>query len=71
MVAKYVKGAEVEYIIDPSRKGELKLDGVAISNKKAKSELGWDLAVSLEEGIRQTVEWYQKECLNGDNANES
>jgi UDP-glucose 4-epimerase len=59
-VAKFVKGVKIEYVIDPSRRGELKV-GRKISNAKAKQELGWNPRVTLEEGVMRVVEWYRKE----------
>ncbi len=63
-VRKFVPGTRIEYIEDPSRRGELKVDGGAvISNRKAKIELGWKLTMDLEEGVRHTVEWYRENVV--------
>lgn len=59
-VAKFVNGVKIEYVIDPSRRGEMKV-ARSISNLKAKRELGWRSTVLLEEGVKRTVEWYKKE----------
>jgi nucleoside-diphosphate-sugar epimerase len=32
----------------------------ALDNTRAKELLGWEPKVSLEEGLRRTVEWYTK-----------
>lgn len=59
-VAKYVKGVKIEYVIDPARRGEMKVSR-PISNAKAKRQLGWYPRVTLEEGVRRVVAWYRKE----------
>lgn len=60
MVAKFVKGVKIEYVIDPSRRGEMKV-ARTISNAKAKKELHWKPGVHLEEGVKRVVDWYRKE----------
>jgi len=59
-VSEFVKGVKIEYVIDPSRRGEMKV-ARKISNDKAKTELGWKPHVTLREGVRRVVEWYRKE----------
>jgi len=41
----------------PVRKGEI--HRICLNAKKAQSELGWQARLSLEEGLRQTVSYYQ------------
>lgn len=60
-VAKFVEGVKIEYVVEPTRRGELTMDGIVISNKKAKRDLGWEPTIELEEGVRRSVEWYMKE----------
>jgi dTDP-glucose 4,6-dehydratase len=31
----------------------------ALDSRKIESELGWKPKISLEEGVRQTIKWYQ------------
>lgn len=62
-VAKFVKGVEIEYIDEPSRRGELSTDGIVISNEKAKRDLGWEPVTELDDGVRRTIEWYRKEVV--------
>ena len=62
-VSKFVDGVEIEYIIEPSRRGELTMDGIAISNQKAKRDLGWSPDTNLQEGVRLTVDWYRENVL--------
>ena len=59
-LAKFVPNLKVEHVVDVSRRGELKLQSVAISNKKAWRELGWSPTTELEEGVRRVVEWWHK-----------
>ena len=59
-VARFVKGVKIEYVIDPSRRGEMKVSR-PISNAKAKKELGWHPHVTLEDGVKRVVDWYRKE----------
>lgn len=59
-VAKFVEGIKIEYVIDPSRRGEMKV-ARTISNAKAKRELGWKPHVTLEEGVKRVVDWYRAE----------
>ena len=32
----------------------------ALNSEKIRSQLGWEPSISLEDGLRQTVEWYRK-----------
>ena len=34
----------------------------ALDSRKIESELGWKAEISLEDGIRQTIEWYRDNC---------
>jgi UDP-glucose 4-epimerase len=49
----------IEYVIDPSRRGELSLAQIEISNRKAADELGWSPETELGEGVADTVDWYR------------
>ena len=46
-------------MIDPSRRGELSLAQIEISNRKAADELGWSPETELGEGVADTVDWYR------------
>lgn len=59
-VARFVKGVKIEYVIDPARRGEMKVSR-PISNAKARQELGWRPRVTLEEGVRRVIAWYRKD----------
>jgi UDP-glucose 4-epimerase len=59
LVAKLISGVKIEYKEEPTRVGEFKQLRQLISNAKAYVELGWEPKTDLEEGVRQTVEWYK------------
>ena len=61
-VGKFVPDVQIKYLEEPTRRGELQLNGIAISNQKARQELGWRPSVELEDGVRQFVEWYRDAC---------
>lgn len=63
-VAFFVKDVKIEYVIDPSRRGEMKVER-KISNSKAKRELGWKMDIPLKEGVGRVVDWYKKEFGHG------
>jgi UDP-glucose 4-epimerase len=46
-----------EEIHGPAKLGEVRLSYLEAS--KAKAELGWEPTVSLEEGLRRTVEYFR------------
>lgn len=58
-------GHPVEKEFAPGKLGELKYS--CLSNKKAKEVLDWEPKISLEEGLRRTVEWAQKNALLSEN----
>ena len=64
-VVRHVGKGEIEYVVDPSRRGELSMEQIIISNDKAKRDLDWSPSTPLNEGVRRTIEWYKKE-LNYD-----
>jgi nucleoside-diphosphate-sugar epimerase len=47
-------------LINRQKVFEIKSDYWVCSNQKAKTELGFQQKISLEEGIRNTIEWYKK-----------
>jgi len=55
---EHVVGRRIEPEYRPARAGEVQR--IALRADKAEHELGWKPAVSLEEGLAQTIEWYQK-----------
>ncbi|MDB3890134.1 SDR family NAD(P)-dependent oxidoreductase [Candidatus Pelagibacter sp.] len=60
LVSLNIKDVKVEYIIDETRAGELKTDSIEISNQKMKKDLGWEINVSIEEGVKSYIEWFKK-----------
>lgn len=46
-------------ILKPLRPGEI--ESIALDNNRAVDELGWKPVISLEEGVRQTVEFWKEE----------
>ena len=62
-VTKHAGKGTIEYVIDPSRRGELVMDSIEISNAKAERDLGWKPETQLDEGVRRAVNWYQSEVL--------
>jgi UDP-glucose 4-epimerase len=55
---EHVMGRHIEPEYRPARAGEVRR--IALHADKAENELGWKAAVSLEEGLAQTLEWYKK-----------
>lgn len=49
---------EISYVEDPSRVGELLYDRKILSNRKAYIDLGWQPKTYLEEGVKNSVDWY-------------
>ncbi|ALJ19295.1 NAD-dependent epimerase/dehydratase family protein [Microbacterium sp. No. 7] len=50
-----------EHAIDPT-KGELpRVPAIGFTGEKAKRLIGWEAQVSVEEGLRRTVEWFDRE----------
>lgn len=57
-IARLVPGGSIKIVWDKSKpKGDAKR---LMDTKRARKLLGFKLKVSLEEGIRQTIEWYVK-----------
>ncbi|MBD3183717.1 NAD-dependent epimerase/dehydratase family protein [Candidatus Poribacteria bacterium] len=50
-------GFKLEPIYTPKRVGEVQR--IYLTNERAKAELGWHPAVSIQEGIKKTVEYYR------------
>ncbi len=63
-VREFMPTTKIEYIVDPSRLGELSLSGVAVSNEKAKKELAWRPTIKLRDGVERVIEWYRSEHGN-------
>jgi UDP-glucose 4-epimerase len=61
VVAKMIGNVKIEFKEEPQRVGEFKYFRKVISSHKAYVDLGWEPKVDLEEGVRRTVSWYQKE----------
>ena len=64
-VVDQVGDGEIEYVEDPSRRGELSMEQIVISNEKIRRDLGWTPSTSLQEGVQHTIDWYKSECLGG------
>jgi UDP-N-acetylglucosamine/UDP-N-acetylgalactosamine 4-epimerase len=60
---KQEAGSDLEPIHGPERLGDVKHSLADIS--KAKKLLGYDPAVSVEEGMKKTFRWYKEESLKG------
>lgn len=56
-----VTGREFKYCHQESRAGEVRRS--VLDYSKAKRELGWDPKVSLEEGVRKTINWLKENNL--------
>jgi len=69
LVSKLVDEVDIIYQDDPSRRGELDNYRKIISANKAYIELGWQPQIDLEEGVRRTINWYQKEVLSSQSDN--
>jgi CDP-glucose 4,6-dehydratase len=61
-VCKAVGAGEVEPLVLDSAVGEIK--DQYLDATKARDVLGWDAAVTLDDGLARTVAWYQ-ELLSG------
>jgi UDP-N-acetylglucosamine/UDP-N-acetylgalactosamine 4-epimerase len=61
-VLKKEAGSSIDPLYGPDRKGDVKHSVADIS--KAKSLLGYEVKISVEEGLRKTFQWY-KERLRG------
>ena len=57
LIEKYL-GRKAEIVFKEFHKADLKATWADIT--KAKNLLGWEPKISLEEGIRRTVEWFEK-----------
>ncbi len=52
-------GKEIEPSFEPPRTGDVR-DSQADS-ERARSQLGWEPTVTLDEGLRRTIEWFTTE----------
>ena len=57
-VGHFIPGTVIEYIVDSARRGELALNGVVISNEKARRGLNWQPTVELRQGVESVVKWF-------------
>lgn len=69
LVSKLVCDVDIIYQDDLSRRGELDNSRKIISANKAYIDLGWQPKIDLEEGVRRTINWYQKEVLSSQSEN--
>ena len=53
-------GADVEWVTDPQRlrPGKSEVFRLLGSNEKIRRLTGWQPEVTLEEGLRRTIEWF-------------
>lgn len=69
-IKKILRDTKIEYT--PGRPGDF--SGKEVSSEKAKKELGWELKVSFEEGLKRYIQWYKerekKHKLDWDNLDE-
>jgi len=57
LLARYTDHSE-EALHGPNRPGDI--NKIALDSGKAKRELGWEPQVSLEEGLKRSVEWFKE-----------
>ncbi len=62
LIAK-IMAKEIEIKIDKSRYRPFDVNRLYSSNRKAKELLEWEPEVSIEEGLRRTIEWANKSSL--------
>jgi len=55
-----IMGVEPEIVIDKKLFRPFDVDVLRAEYKKAKKLLGWGPKISLEEGLKRTIDWYQK-----------
>lgn len=58
LIKKNTDHPKIEPIHDPARLADQARS--ALDNSKAKAELDWEPQISLEQGIKQTIEWFRK-----------
>jgi len=59
-VRNFFPMTEILYREEPTRVGEFKYFRQVVSSAKAQIELGWQAKVSLVDGIRETIKWYNE-----------
>ena len=57
-----ILGKKITPIYAPKRQGEV--DRIALDIGKAKNELRFEPKYNIEEGIKKTIEWYERDVLN-------
>ncbi len=57
-IIKKITGSKSEYKLYPPRPGDIRKS--CLVNKKAEKFLGWIPKYSLEEGIKETIQWFKK-----------
>jgi len=62
LVGKIIEASEKNLTIvhDKSKESNVILTKLALNSEKAMKDFGWKPKVSLEEGIKRTMEWYNK-----------
>jgi dTDP-glucose 4,6-dehydratase len=59
-ISSIMKGGPVRIKVDPSRMRPFDVSRLVCDSSKLKNLTGWKPEVELEEGLRRTVEWYQR-----------
>ena len=55
-------GKQVKIVYEPARSNEEPIINVSIA--KVKEELGWEPKVTLEEGLKKTIDWYRTQVTS-------
>ena len=58
MLMRNIAGSNVEAIYKEARKGDI--EHSYLENKTARMKLGWKVSFKLEDGVRETVQYYKE-----------
>lgn len=59
-LAQRITGVKINTLYKPAREGDVR--GIVLDVSRARSTLGWQPDINLEEGIRRTWEWLQQQA---------